>query len=152
MANRFMSSVQFSHSVVSDSLRSHGLQDTGLPVHHQLREHAPTHAHWVGGAIQPSHPLSFPSPPAFSLSQHQGLFQWVSSSHQLAKVLELQLQQPLLQSCIWQVFQSPLFQEELDAGKMNDLTRIYKSSGHESWDMKSKVTQPSHKVPPDLRG
>ena len=63
----------------------------------------------------------------------------VSSSHQVAKVLELQLQQSLLQSRIRQVFQSPLFQEELDAGKMNDLTQIYKSSDHESWDMKSKV-------------
>ena len=51
-----------------------------------------THVHWVSDAIQPSHPLSSPSPPAFSLSQHQGLFQWVSSSHQVAKVLEFHLQ------------------------------------------------------------
>ena len=50
------------------------------------------HVHWVGDAIQPSHPLSSPSPPTFNLSQHQGLFQWVSSSHQVAKVLEFQLQ------------------------------------------------------------
>ena len=64
----------------------------GFPVHHQLPELAQTHVHWVGDAIQPSHPLLSPSPPAFSLSQHQGLFQWVSSSHQVAKVLELQLQ------------------------------------------------------------
>ena len=64
----------------------------GLPVHCQLREFTQTHVHWVGDAIQPSHPLSSPSPPAFNLSQHQGLFQWVSSSHQVAKVLELQLQ------------------------------------------------------------
>ena len=64
----------------------------GLPVHHQLLEFTQTHAHWVGDAIQPSHPLSFPSPPAFNLSQHQGLFKWVSSSHQVAKVLEFQLQ------------------------------------------------------------
>ena len=63
----------------------------GLPVHHQLPEFTQTHVHQVGDAIQPSHPLSSPSPPAFNLSQHQGLFQWVSSSHQ-AKVLELQLQ------------------------------------------------------------
>ena len=124
----------------------------GFPVLHHLLLLAQTCVHWVGDAIQPSHPLSPPSPPAFNLSQHQDQFQWVGSPYQLAKVLELQLQQPLLQSCVWQVFQSPLFQEELDAGKMNDLTRIYKSSGHESWDMKSKVTQPSHKVPPDLRG
>ena len=57
----------------------------GLPVHHQLLELAQTHVHWVGDAIQPSHPLSSSSPPAFSLSQHQGLFQWVDSSHQVAK-------------------------------------------------------------------
>ena len=63
----------------------------GFPVHHQLLELAQTHVHWVGYAIQPSHPLSSPSP-VFSLSQHQGLFQWVSSSHQLAKVLKFQLQ------------------------------------------------------------
>ena len=59
----------------------------GLPVHHQLPELAQTHVHWVGDAIQPSHPLSLPSPPAFSLSQHQGLFKWVSSSYQVAKGL-----------------------------------------------------------------
>ena len=63
----------------------------GLPVHHQLPEFTQTHVHWVGDAIQPSHPLSSPSPPAFNLSQHQGLFKWVSSSHQVAKVLEFQL-------------------------------------------------------------
>ena len=64
----------------------------GLPVHHQLPELPQTHVHWVSDAIQPSHPLSSPSPLAFNLSQHQGLFQWVSSSHQVAKLLELQLQ------------------------------------------------------------
>ena len=58
----------------------------GFPVHHQLRELTQTHAHWVGDATQPSHPLSSPSPPAFNLSQHQGLFQGVSSSYQVAKV------------------------------------------------------------------
>ena len=63
----------------------------GLPVHYQLPEFTQTHVHWVGDAIQPSHPLSSPSP-AFNLSQHQGLFKWVSSSHQVAKVLEFQLQ------------------------------------------------------------
>jgi len=64
----------------------------GYPVHYQLTEFTQTHIHWVGDAIQPSHPLSSPSPPAFNLSQHQGLFKWVSSSHQVAKVLEFQLQ------------------------------------------------------------
>ena len=65
----------------------------GFPVHHQLPELLQTHVHRVGEAIQPSHPLLSPSPPAFNLSQHQGLFKWVSSSHQVVKVLELQLQQ-----------------------------------------------------------
>ena len=64
----------------------------GLPIHHQLQEFAQTHVHWVGDAIQPSHPLSSPSPAIFNPSQHQGLFQWVSSLHQVAKVLEFQLQ------------------------------------------------------------
>ena len=64
----------------------------GLPVHHQLLESTKTHVHWVGDAIQPSHPLSSPSPHALNLSQHQGLFHQVSSSHQVAKVLGLQLQ------------------------------------------------------------
>ena len=64
----------------------------GFPVHHQFTELAQTHVHRIGDTIQPSHPLSSPCPPAFNLSQHQGLFHWVSSSHQVAKVLELQLQ------------------------------------------------------------
>ena len=58
----------------------------GLPVHHQLLESTQTHVHRVGDAIQPSHPLSSPSPPAPNPSQHQGLFQWVNSSHEVAKV------------------------------------------------------------------
>ena len=64
----------------------------GLPVHHQLPEFTETHVHWVGDAIQPSHPLSSPSPPTPNPSQHQGLFQWVNSLHEVAKVLEFQLQ------------------------------------------------------------
>ena len=64
----------------------------GLPVHHKLPEFTQTHAHRVGDAIQPSHPLSSPSPPAPNPSQHQGLFQWDNSSHDVAKVLEFQLQ------------------------------------------------------------
>ena len=64
----------------------------GFPVHHQLPKLAQTHVHWVSDVIQPSHPLSSTSPLAFSLSQHQSLFQWVSSLHQVAKVLEFELQ------------------------------------------------------------
>ena len=63
----------------------------GLPVHPQLPEFTQTHGHWVRDAIQPSHPLSSPSPPAPNPSQHQSLFQWVNSSHEVAKVLEFQL-------------------------------------------------------------
>ena len=69
----------------------------GLPVHHQLQELTQTHVHQVSDAIQPSQPLLSPSPPTFNLSQHQGLFKWVSSSHQVAKVLEFQLQPQSLQ-------------------------------------------------------
>ena len=64
----------------------------GFPVHHQLPELTQIHVHRVGDAIQPSHPLLSPFLPAFNLSQHQHLFQWVSSSHQVAKVLEFQFQ------------------------------------------------------------
>ena len=70
---------------MSNSLWPCGLQHTRPPVHHQLPELIQTHIHWVGDAIQPSQPLSSPSPPTFNLSQHQGLFKWVSSSHQVAK-------------------------------------------------------------------
>ena len=64
----------------------------GLPVHHQLPEFTQTLVHRVSDAIQPSHPLSSPSPPALNLSQHQGHFKWVSSLHQVVKVLEFHLQ------------------------------------------------------------
>ena len=82
----------FSHSVVSDSLQPMDYSTPGFSVHHQLSELAQIHAHRVSDAIQPSHPLPSPSPPAFNLSQHQGLFQRTSSSHQVAEVLELQHQ------------------------------------------------------------
>ena len=87
-----MFSDQFSHSVLSLTLCDPmDCSTPGLPVHHRLSEFAQAHVHRVGDAIQPSHPLLPPSP-AFNLSQHQGIFQWVSSSHQVAKVLEFQLQ------------------------------------------------------------
>ena len=73
---------------MSDSLRPHGLQHTRLPCPSPTPGAALTQVHWVSDAIQPSHPLSSPSPPAFYLSQHQGLFQWVSSLHQVAKILK----------------------------------------------------------------
>ena len=69
----------------------------GLPVHHQLPEFTQTHVHRVSDAIQPSHPLSSSSPPVPNPSQHQSPFQWVNSSHEVAKVLEFQLQHHSLQ-------------------------------------------------------
>ena len=69
----------------------------GLPVHYQLPEFTQTHVHWIGDAVQSSHPLLSPSPPVFNLSQHQGLFKWVSSSHLMAKGLEFQLQHQCFQ-------------------------------------------------------
>ena len=69
----------------------------GFPLSHHLLEFAQVHVHWISDGIQPSHPLSPPSPPAFNLSQYQGLFQWVGSLHQEAKVLELQLQHQTFQ-------------------------------------------------------
>ena len=80
-----------------------------LPVHHQPLELTQTHVHWVNDAIEPSHPLSSPSPPNFNLSQHQGLFRWVSSSHQVAKVLEFQLQH---QSFQW-IFRTDFLEDGL---------------------------------------
>ena len=91
---QLVSSVQFS-SVVQSCLTLCDLMNhstPGLPVHHQLPEFTQTHAHQVSDAIQPSLPLSSPSPPAHNPSQHQGLFQWVNSSPEVAKVLEFQLQ------------------------------------------------------------
>ena len=88
----YFSSVQFSHSVVSYSLWPHEPQHSRPPCPSPTPGANQIHVHWVGDAVQPSHPLSSPSPPALNLSQHQGLFKWISSSHQVVKVLELQLQ------------------------------------------------------------
>ena len=95
--------IQFSQSVSSVTQSCSTLCDPmncstpSLPVHHQLPELTQTHVHRVGDAIQPSHPLSSPCPPAPNPSQHQGLFQWVNSSLEVAKVLEFQLQHQSLQ-------------------------------------------------------
>ena len=105
------SSVQF--SLVSQSCLtlcdSMDCSTSGLPVHHQLLEFTQTHVHWVGDAIQPSHPLPSPSPPTFNFAQHQGLFQWVSFLHQVARVLAFQLQH---QSFQW-ISPSKLFRTDL---------------------------------------
>ena len=93
-ANREAQSVLllFSHSVASDSCDPMDCSTPGFPVLLCLLGIAQTHAYWIYDAIQPFHPLLPPSPPALSLSQHQGLFQWVGSSHQVAKLLELLFQ------------------------------------------------------------
>ena len=83
---------------MSDSLQPHRLQHARPSCHSPTTGLTQIHVLRVSDAIQPSHPLSSPSPPTFNLSQHQGLFKWVSSSHQVAKVLEFQLQH---QSCQW---------------------------------------------------
>ena len=80
-------SVQFS-CLVCPTLRTLNCSTPGLPVHHQFPESTQTHIHRVSDAIQPSHPLLSPSPPALNLSQRQGLFKWVSSLRQVTKVLE----------------------------------------------------------------
>ena len=98
-------SVQFSSSVVSDSLQPHGLQHARLPCPSPIPELVQTHVHGVGDAIQPSYPLSSPPPPAFNLAQYQGLFQWVNTSHQVARVLEFHLQH---QSFQW-IFRTGFF-------------------------------------------
>ena len=80
-----------------------------FPVHYQLPELVQTHVHRVGDAIQPSHPLSSPSPPVFNLSQHQGFFQWVSSLHQVANALEFQLQD----QSFWWIFRTDFLEDWL---------------------------------------
>ena len=91
----------------------------GLPVLHCLPEAAQTHVHWFNDAIQPSHSLLPPSPPALNLSKHQSLFQWVSSSHQVTKVLELQLQ---YQSFQW-IFRVDSLEDSLRTGLISLLSK-----------------------------
>ena len=101
-------SVQFSSFVQSCLTLCNPMNHStpGLAVHHHLPESTQTHVHWVDDATQASHPLSSPFPPALNLSQHQGLFRWVSSSHQVAKVLQFQLQH---QSYQWTTRTDPLY-------------------------------------------
>ena len=96
----------------------------GIPVHHHLLEFTQTHVRWVGDAIQPSHPLLSPSPPAFNLSQHQGLFKWVSSLHQVVKVLEFQLQH---QSSQW-TLRTDLLSDGLISLQSKGLSRVFSNT------------------------
>ena len=99
----------------------------GFPVLHCLPELTQTHVHWVNDAIQPSHPLSSPSPPALSLTQHQGLFQWVRSLHQVAKLLKLQLQHQSFQ-WISRVDWFPLGLTSLIFLQSKALSRVFSST------------------------
>ena len=94
-----LSSVQFSTVAQSRPTLCDPMNRStpGLPVLHQLPQFTQTRIHWLSDAIQTSHPLSSPSPPSLNTSQHQSLLQWVNSSHQVAKVLEFQLQHDSLQ-------------------------------------------------------
>ena len=142
-----MKSESESRSVVSDSLWHHGLLQSvssvfqscltllnhmdhstpGLSVHHQLPEFTQTHLHWVGNAIQPSYPLLSLSPPAFNLSQHQGLFNWVSSSHQVAKVLEFQPHHQSFQWTLRILWNSP--GQDTGVGSLSLLQGIFPTQG-----------------------
>ena len=117
----------------------------GLPVHHQLPESTQTHVHWVGDAIQPSHPLSSPSPPILNLSQHHDLFQWISSLHQVAKVLEFQLQH---QSFQWTPGLIPFRMDWLDLlavqGTVKSLLQHHSSKASILWLSAFFIVQLSH--------
>ena len=106
----------------------------GLRVHHQLSEFTQTHVHRVGDAIQPSHPLLSPSAPTFTLSQHQSLFKWVSSSHQVGKVLEFQLQH---QSFQW-IFKTDFLAVQ---GTLKSLLQHHSSEATIHWCSASLVAQ-----------
>ena len=95
---------KWSCSVMSNSLQPHELQHARPPCLSPTPGVHQTHVHWVGDAIQLSHPLLSPSPPALKLSQHQGLFKWVSPLHQVAKVLEFQLQYQSLRCIYWLIY------------------------------------------------
>ena len=117
----------------------------GLPVHHQLLESTQIHVHWVGDTIQPSQPLLSPSPPAFNLSQYQGLFKWVSSLHQEAKVLEFQLQH---QSFQWTPGLTSFRMDSLDLlavqGTLKSLLQHHSSKASILWCSAFFTVQISH--------
>ena len=109
----------------------------GLPVCHKLPLLAQTHVHWAGDAIQPSHPLPSPSPPTLNLSQHQGHFKWVSSSHQVAKALEFQLQ---YQSFQW-IFRTDLLAFQ---GTLKSILQHHSSKASILWHSAFFIVQLSH--------
>ena len=144
LLNVFLSLVQFSLSVMSDSFDPRDCSTPGLPVHYQLWELTQTHIHWVGDAIQPSHPLLSPFPPTLNPSQHQGLFQWVRSLHQVVKVLKFQLQH---QSFQW-IFRTDLRMNWLDLltvqGTFKSLLQHHSSKALILWCSTFFIVQLSH--------
>ena len=114
----------------------------GLPVYHQLPEFIQTHVHRVGDAIQPSHPLPSPSLPALNLSHHQGPFQWVSSSHQVAKVLEFQLQHQSYSGLI--SFRMDWLDLLTVEGTLKSLIQNHSSKASNLWHSAFFIVQPSH--------
>ena len=118
----------------------------GLSVHHLFPEFTQIHVHWVGDAIQPSHPLSSPSPPAFNLSQHQGLFKWVSSSHQVAKVLALQFQHQSFQWIIRTdlLWHRPVWSPYSLQGTLKSLLQHHSSEASAFWCSAFFTVQLSH--------
>ena len=141
------SSVQFS-SVTQSCLTlwdPMNCSTPGLPVHHQLPEFTQTYVHRVGEAIQPSRPLSSPSPPAPNPSQHQSLFQWVSPSHEVAKVLEFQLQH---QSFQWTPRTISFMMDRLDLlavqGTLKSLLQHWSSKASILWHSAFFMVQISH--------
>ena len=142
-----LTSVQFSSLVQSCLTLCNPIDCStpGFPVHHLLPGLTQTHVHWVCDTIQTSHPLSSPSPPAFNFSQHQGLFKWVSSSHQVAKVLGFQLQHQSLQ---W-IFRTVSFRMTwLDLlaiqGTLKSLLKYHSSKEPVLWGSVFFIVQLSH--------
>ena len=139
-----LASVQFSRSVVSNSAISVDCSTPGFLVHHQHLELTQTHIHGVSDAIQLSHPLSSPSPPDFNLSQHQGLFQGVSSSHQVAKVLKLQLQHQSFQWIFRTDFLGIDWFDLAVQGTLKSLLQHHKSKASILWYSAFFTVQLSH--------
>ena len=129
---------------MSDYLWPHGLQHEVFPVLHHLPELAQTHVHWVGDVIQLFHLLSSPSPPAFSLSYHQGLVQWVSSLHQVAKVLEFQLQHQSFQYSGLISFRMDWFDLLAVQGTLKSLLKHHISKASVLWLSPFFMVQLSH--------
>ena len=116
----------------------------GFPVHYQLPDFTQIHVHWISDAIQSSHPLSSPSPPVLNLSQHQGLFQWVSSSHHVAKVLQLQVQHQPFQ---WRIRWFPSRLTGLISLLFKALSRVFSSTTiwrHQFFGIQPSLLSNSH--------